>query len=66
MEIKNCPHCGGTANIWKKYDPIEDGVVTVVVCDICGAQGKPATAENDIKASKIAVFGWNMRAPKLP
>lgn len=68
MEIKKCPHCGGSAQINYNYSYKKGNFFIFVRCDICGAQGKAYTtkedpAEGDFKTDACidALNAWNMR-----
>lgn len=43
MELKKCPFCGGTADVWKR--PGKYGTMVFVKCDICEAQTRVKTAK---------------------
>lgn len=66
--IKACPHCGGTACLTSNYSYKTRTYFTFVKCDICGAQGKtyssneePAAADWNNNACRDAISAWNMR-----
>lgn len=49
-EIKNCPFCGGVADIWTR------SAYSFVECEQCEAEGPPAAEASD------AIDAWNSRA----
>ena len=57
MKIKTCPHCGGTACLNANYSYKTRSYFTFVKCDICGAQGKVYTSEEEPAAA-----GWDNAA----
>ena len=65
MELKKCPHCGGTARLVRKSTgPVRDKYY--VVCCICGARGRQAVrdCEDDQPLGDpeaLAAEAWNMR-----
>lgn len=75
-EIKNCPHCNGTASLFRYYhcvDPYDDEGrhLIMVQCDVCGATGaqKEVDAadwqdwerlENSVGAADC-ITAWNLR-----
>jgi hypothetical protein len=68
MNIKDCPHCGGTACLNSSYSYKYRCYFVFVKCDICGAQGKiystqeePAAADWNNSACNDALRAWNMR-----
>lgn len=68
MIIKTCPHCGGTANLRISYSHKMQAYFVYVKCEICGAQGKAYTDEEDPEvkgaensACQFAISAWNMR-----
>ena len=68
MIIKPCPHCGGTACLNSSYINKARRFFVYVKCDICSAQGKPYTCEEDPAvqewnniACMDAISAWNMR-----
>ena len=68
MEIKPCPHCGGTAWLTQNYNRTTSAYFVLVKCDVCGAQGKiynspeePAATCWINEACMAAVRAWNMR-----
>lgn len=68
MKINICPHCGGTACLNANYSYKTRSYFTFVKCDICGAQGKaysseeePAAAGWDNEPCRAAISAWNMR-----
>lgn len=50
MDIKNCLHCGGTANIWQNSS--RRGWFTFVKCDLCGAQTRIFGSEEEPEAAE--------------
>lgn len=68
INIKPCPHCGGTAAIDHNYNPKTDCYFFKVKCELCGATGKATSATpgeegQPAKAVRRAVLAWNMRTP---
>lgn len=68
MEIKTCPHCGGSAHIYSNYSYKKGNYFVFCRCDICGSQGKAYTTKEDPEARNWettactdAVNAWNMR-----
>lgn len=63
MDLKLCPHCGGTANLYQDYNRKYKCYFLYVKCDLCGAQGKIVSTKNDCDIQKDgqAVDAWNMR-----
>lgn len=68
MNIKPCPHCGGTACLNSNYSNKARRFFIYVKCDICSAQGKPYTSAEDpvgedwdSVACRDAIGAWNMR-----
>jgi hypothetical protein len=66
--ILPCPHCAGTACIHANYSYKIRRYFVFVKCDICGAQGKIFTSEEEPAAEDWnnaacidAVNAWNMR-----
>ncbi|MDE5754586.1 MAG: Lar family restriction alleviation protein [Oscillospiraceae bacterium] len=78
-DLKNCPFCGGEANLFSKFkvngDALDEyasnGYSVRCECKVCGAEGKefislenPANVEWNNMACKDAVRAWNMRYEK--
>lgn len=68
MIIKSCPHCGGTSCLNSNYSYKIRKYFTFVKCDICGAQGKIYTSEEEPAAEgwdnqpcRDAIKAWNLR-----
>lgn len=68
MQIKPCPHCGGAACLNSNYSNRHRTFFVFVKCDLCGAQGKtyssqdnPAAVEWDNKPCNDAIDAWNLR-----
>lgn len=68
MQVKLCPHCGGTACLNASYGYRTLTYFIYVKCDICGATGKTYTSATDPaidnwenSACIDAVKAWNMR-----
>ena len=68
LEIMNCPHCGGTADLTCNYSPKTRKYFVYVRCDICGSTGKtylskdhPDAFEWRDMACRDAISAWNMR-----
>lgn len=66
--IKTCPHCGGTACLNANYSYKTRTYFVFVKCDICGAQGKITTSQEDPAADEwnnaacnTALEAWNLR-----
>lgn len=66
--IKSCPHCGGQGVLQQTYSYKIRKYFVSVRCDICGATGKPFTAddapsEKDWQTTECsqAIKAWNMR-----
>lgn len=73
MFIKTCPHCGGTACLTTYYNNKAQAYFVFVKCDICGAQGKlysceenPVMTNWENTACTDAENAWNMRTPAPP
>ena len=63
-ELKNCPFCGGEAEI--KATDGRYGIFVCIACSICDAQAKRFKVRNDDEvltggAAKKAVLFWNRR-----
>ena len=39
-ELKNCPFCGGEAEIYRHYPPFGGRVRVAVRCTVCGCRSK--------------------------
>lgn len=69
QEIKKCPHCGGSCDIYQYYNYKQDVWFVEVKCDVCCARGKTAssgkTRPSDTHwtcdAVDRAISAWNMR-----
>lgn len=68
MNVKTCPHCGGTACLTSNYSYKTRTYFVMCKCDICGAQGKifasdeePTTANWENAPCQDAINAWNMR-----
>lgn len=75
-ELKPCPHCNGTASLfkWVDYNPYEsDGNYFVMVrCDVCGATGAQKETDRDdwkdwerleqTTAAADCIAAWNLRS----
>ena len=68
VSIKPCPHCGGSACLYSSYSSRHRLYFVFVKCDICGAQGKAFTSNDDpaeagwsSNTCDYAVGAWNMR-----
>jgi len=66
--IKTCPHCGGLSYLNSNYSYKTRSYFVFVKCDICGAQGKattsqeePASVDWNNESCSRAVEAWNMR-----
>lgn len=67
MELKKCPFCGGTADVWKR--PGKFGMMVYVKCDICECQTRVKTAKATVDDAEFwgqtavqQVFDlWNRR-----
>lgn len=71
MNISTCPHCGGEAYLAANYSYKIRKYFVFCKCDICGAQGKSYTSEEDPAAEnwdnqpcRDAIKAWNMRTGK--
>ena len=72
MEVKTCPHCGGSACLNSTYSRKTNAYYIYVKCDICGAQGKAYRSAEDPQESEWtsytcldAVNAWNMRTGEV-
>lgn len=68
MELKLCPHCGGTAELMSNYNHKLNAYFIFVKCSFCGSTGKtiysaqdPAAIGYKCNAAKRAAFAWNLR-----
>lgn len=66
--LKKCPHCGGNASLYSNYSYKTRAYFVFVKCEVCGAQGKitscdddPAADEWKNTACETAVSAWNLR-----
>ena len=66
--LKKCPFCGGRACTTANYSYKRKLYYVFVKCDICGAQGKAYTSEEDPAqeewqniACEDALNAWNLR-----
>ena len=76
-KLKPCPHCGGEADVYRRFIPGADYIDNIVVhvkCECCGASGKEFPVSQDpcddavgwddpeiSEASKSAISAWNLR-----
>jgi len=68
MVLKNCPHCGGEAELCGNYSTRTRSYFVFVKCNVCGSQGKIYNIPEDPERSgwgnyscENAVRAWNMR-----
>lgn len=68
MEIKICPHCGGSACLTSSFSYKTRTYFVFVKCDVCGAQGKiynsqsnPAEENWNNSQCIDAIKAWNLR-----
>jgi hypothetical protein len=68
MYILHCPHCGGDACLNQNYNYRKRTYFVYVKCEMCGAQGKTFTSEEEPQAAgwdnqpcRRAINAWNMR-----
>ena len=54
-ELKNCPFCGGEAEIYRHYPPFGGRVRVAVRCTVCGCRSKEWGRVDK------AVENWNRR-----
>lgn len=69
MKLKNCPFCGGEADLSQKMFVSGDGSKTYVKCKTCGATSQTHIAydmDDDKKALEAAADTWNRRTAEKP
>lgn len=66
--LKKCPFCNGNAFLQGRFNYKQRSYFVCAKCNICGAQGKTYTSEEDPEevdwnnsACNEAVTAWNMR-----
>lgn len=67
--IKKCPFCGYSADLWQNYSAKTDKFFVYCKCSVCGAQSRTFASEEEPSecdwsniACENAVEAWNMRA----
>lgn len=67
MELKQCPFCGGGAEISYYGNMVQDGIVGFYVeCAECSSAGEPFDIEGqepytEANAKRLASMAWNRR-----
>ena len=63
-ELKPCPFCGGSADLFERYSATKRSNYVQVRCCECGAQGGPYKYRTEARAKrarKLAINNWNRR-----